>query len=77
MAVKIRLAKFGKKGQPTYRLVAVDERKKRSGAYIENLGFYNPSVKPAQIKIKKERVEYWKSRGAQMSEAVKKLVEQK
>jgi len=74
MAVKIRLSRFGKKHQPTYRIIAVDESKKRDGKYLENLGFYNPIVKPAVVKIDKERFEYWLSVGAKPTEAVRNLI---
>jgi len=74
MAVKIRLTRLGKKDQPVYRVVAVDSRKKRDGAYIEKIGYYNPSIEPPEIKIDKDKLNYWLSRGAQMTEAVMKLV---
>lgn len=77
MAVKIRLSRYGKKKQPSYRVVVVDEDKKRDGAYIENLGYYNPSIKPEKVKIDKKRVDYWKEKGAQITKAVRRLLEKK
>lgn len=74
MAVKIRLSRFGKKHQPSYRIIAVDESKKRDGKYLENLGFYNPMIKPPIVKINKERYDHWLSVGAKPTEAVKKLI---
>lgn len=67
MAVKIRLMRIGSKGRPFYRVVAVDERAKRTGKYLELLGTYNPLTEPKQILIKEDRVKYWVERGAQKS----------
>jgi len=75
--VKIRLTRLGKKGQPVYRIVAIDSRKKRDGAYIENLGSYNPSVTPEEIKIDRKGIEEWVKKGAQISDKVRELMEAK
>lgn len=72
--VKIRLARFGKKGEPHYRLVAIQAREKRESKAIEYLGYYNPRTKPSTVDIKKERVEYWLSVGAQPTETVAYLL---
>ena len=72
--VKIRLARYGKKKQPTYRLVVSDVRKDTLGTYIESLGSYNPSVNPKTIIIDAERVKYWLSVGAQPSPTVHNLL---
>lgn len=72
--VKIRLARYGKKKQPSYRLVVSDARKDTLGTYIENLGSYNPTVIPKQITIKADRVKYWLSVGAQSSPTVHNLL---
>ncbi len=74
MSVAIRLMRFGKKGAPTYRVVAVHKRSKAVGAYLENLGHYNPMVEPPTIVIKHDRVDHWISRGAQLSEGCEKLM---
>jgi len=74
MSVKIRLSRFGKKPQPSYRIIAVDESKKRDGRYLENLGFYNPQVKPPLVKVNQERYHYWLSVGAKATKAVEKLL---
>lgn len=74
MAVKLRLTRFGKKNQPMYRLVAIDESKKRDGKSIEVLGTYNPSQKDNQIEVKTERLKYWLSVGARPSDTVKNLL---
>ena len=72
--LKIRLARTGSTNRKTYRIVAIEEGKRRDGKEVEILGFYNPLVKPPQIKINKDRVEYWQKNGAQMTEAVTKLL---
>ena len=72
--VKIRLSRTGKRNAPSYRIVVADSRTKRDGRIIEKIGFYDPKTKPATIKFNQKRVDYWLSQGAQMTEAVKKLV---
>lgn len=74
MAVKIRLARFGKKGQPNYRIVAIDESKKRNGRYLEALGLYNPMVQPPMVKINQERYHYWLSVGGKPTDTVRNLI---
>lgn len=76
MSVKIRLMRFGKKGYVTYRIVAIDERKKRDGSYLELIGTYNPMIEPALIKIDNKKVAQWQKNGAQLSEGVRKLMKQ-
>ncbi|MBI2450898.1 MAG: 30S ribosomal protein S16 [Parcubacteria group bacterium] len=66
--LKIRLRRVGKKKQPNFRVVLTEEKNKVKGKYIEELGFYNPAQNV--LNFKKERVEYWASKGAQMSETV-------
>jgi len=73
MAVKIRLSRVGKKKAPFYRIVAVDSRKKRDGAYLENLGTYD-GLKGVILNLDLDRVDYWISQGAIVSDTVKKLV---
>lgn len=72
--VKIRLMRMGRKKIPFYRIVAVDSRKKRDGAYIEKLGYYNPLTSPATIQIDGERVRYWMDRGAKPTDTVHNLL---
>ncbi len=72
--LKIRLAQTGTTNRKTYRIVAIEEGKRRDGKQVEILGFYNPLVKPPQIQINKDRVAYWKKNGAQITEAVQKLL---
>jgi len=73
MAVAIRLFRLGKKDKPFYRIVVADKRNKRQGKYIEEIGYYNPLKEPAEVKINKERLDYWLSRGAILSEGLQKL----
>lgn len=73
MAVAIKLIKYGKKGQPSYRIVAIDKREKRNGPYIEKIGLYNPLTNPPVLTINKERYKYWLNKGAEISEGILKL----
>lgn len=74
--VKIRLARAGAKKRPFYHIVVADQRRSRDGRYVERLGFFNPVAiggeKPLKIDV--ERVEYWQTQGAQLSERVLNLV---
>ncbi len=74
MAVKIRLTRMGAKKAPFYRLIATDSRVARDGKCIENLGTYNPTVDPVAVNINVERVKYWLSVGAQMTDTAKELI---
>jgi len=73
MAVKIRFSRIGKKNRPYWRIVAVDSRKKRDGAYLDNLGTYDP-IKKQAIQFHKERIQEWVAKGAECSPAVVKLL---
>lgn len=72
--LKIRLAQHGSKNRRTYRIIAIEEGKRRNGRPVENLGFYNPLVKPAQLSIDQKRLEYWIENGAKVTDGVKKLL---
>ncbi len=72
MAVKIRFTRVGKKHAPIYRIVAIDSRKKRDGACLENLGTYNPLTKEI-VQWHTDRIAYWESHGAIVTDAVKRL----
>ncbi len=74
MSVKIRLSRTGKKNAPSYRIVAIDSRSPRDGRPLEILGHYNPSMTPPSFSVDKERIEYWRSVGAQTTKAVEKLL---
>lgn len=73
MPVTIRLMRFGKRGYATYRIVALDKRKKRDGSYIEKVGTYNPHA-PSPFVIDGEKLNYWLKKGAVLSEGVQKLM---
>ncbi|ADH64144.1 MAG: 30S ribosomal protein S16 [Deinococcota bacterium] len=74
---KIRLSRFGSKGNPHYRIVVVDERNKRDGAYIERIGYYDPRKTTKDwLKVDAERAKYWLGTGAQPTETAKKLLKQ-
>jgi small subunit ribosomal protein S16 len=73
MAVKIRLRRMGAKRQPTYRVVIAEEQKARNGAFIENIGHYNPRSEPPTIVIDEARALHWLKNGAQPSDSVARL----
>lgn len=73
--VMIRLARFGARKQPYYRVVVIEKDRARNGRSIEVVGTYNPRTNPATVDLKRERIDYWTGKGAQMSDTVKKLVE--
>ncbi len=70
----IRLARFGKKKQPFYRIVVLDKRKPRNGRTVEVVGTYDPLKNPALINLDAERVKYWLSVGAQPSDTVRSFL---
>ena len=74
MAVKIKLARFGKIREPFYRIVVADARTRRSGRAIENIGLYHPKADPSVIQVDSERAQYWLSVGAQPTEPVLSLL---
>jgi len=71
----IRLARFGAKKKPFYRVVVIEKERARNGRALEVIGHYNPLANPPQIVLQHERVEHWTKAGAQMSDTVKRLVE--
>ncbi len=75
--VKIRLRRMGKKKQPTYRVVVADSRAPRDGRFIETIGFYDPRTEPPTVQIKEGRALYWLSQGAQLTDAVTRLLRNK
>lgn len=64
----------GAKKQPSYRVIVKEKQSKRDGAYLENLGTYNPTRNPAEIKLKMDRVNYWIEKGAKPTLTVSKLI---
>ena len=65
MATKIRLKRIGRRNRPFYRLVIMDARKRRDGAAIEEVGWYNPTAKDEMYSLKEDRILYWLEEGAQ------------
>lgn len=74
MSVKIRMTRTGANKDIAYRVVATDGRCPRDGKNLEVLGWYDPKHKGANFSLKMDRIEYWKSKGAQVSDTVKSLV---
>lgn len=72
----IRLMRTGAKKRPSYRIVVKEKQSKRDGAFLENLGTYNPTREPAEINLKSDRVQYWLSKGAQPTDTVRRLIKQ-
>jgi small subunit ribosomal protein S16 len=74
--VKIRLARFGKKKQPTYRIVAADVRAPRDGRFLDRLGWYDPRANPGarRLELNLERIRYWLGVGARTTDTVSKLM---
>jgi small subunit ribosomal protein S16 len=69
----IRLARMGARKQPYYRVVVIEKERARNGRAVEIVGTYNPRTSPASIDLKRDRIEYWVSKGAQLSDRVQKL----
>lgn len=72
--LKIRLRRGGTKGAPFYRVVVSDSQKTPRAATVEQVGTYDPTKNPMQVSIDKERVQYWVSQGAKLSETVKSIL---
>lgn len=72
--LRIRLARFGAKKKPTYRLVVIDKRNSRDSDCVEVVGHYNPVAEPAAVVLKYDRLEHWINVGAQPSGTVSRLL---
>ena len=70
----IRLARIGARKQPYYRVVVIDKERARNGRSVEIVGLYNPRTSPATIDLKRDRIDYWVSKGAQLSDTVRRLL---
>jgi small subunit ribosomal protein S16 len=70
----IRLARIGARKQPYYRVVVIEKERARNGRSAEVVGTYNPRTTPASVDLKRERIDYWVSKGAQCSDRVRKLM---
>ncbi len=73
MAVKLRLKRMGSKKRPFYRVVAADSRSPRDGRFIEEVGYYNPIVEPAEVKIDEEKALKWLKDGAIPTDTVRDI----
>ncbi len=74
MAVVLRLSRAGTHKAPFYHVVATDSRKPRDGAYLEDVGIYDPTRRPELIQLKGDRIEYWLKKGARPSETVAEVL---
>jgi small subunit ribosomal protein S16 len=70
----IRLARFGARKQPYYRIVVIEKDRARNGRSIEVVGTYNPRTSPMSVDLKHDRINYWRGVGAQVSPTVAKLI---
>jgi len=70
----IRLARVGARKQPHYRIVVIEKDRARNGRSVEVVGTYNPRTNPATVDLKRERIDYWTDKGAQLSDRVGKLM---
>jgi small subunit ribosomal protein S16 len=71
----IRLARFGSKKRPTYRLVVIEKERARDSRAVEVVGHYNPVAEPAVVNLQHDRIQHWIARGAQPSDTVKRLMD--
>lgn len=74
MSVRIRLRRVGRKKQPSYRIVVAESQTPRDGAYLDNVGFYNPRREPVELRVDLSKVDQWVGQGAEMTPTVASLV---
>jgi small subunit ribosomal protein S16 len=74
MAVHIRLCRAGAKKRPFYRIIVTDHRSPQGGRFLESIGTYDPTRDPVEFAIQAERLAYWRSKGAQPSATLDKLL---
>jgi len=74
MAVKVRLSRVGGKHRPFFRVVVADERAPRDGSFLELVGTYDPKTDPATVMLKRDRIDYWVSKGALTTRTVTELL---
>ncbi len=76
--VIIRLARGGAHKRPYFHMVATDSRSRRDGKFIERVGFFNPVAAPNEqkLRISMDRIDYWRSHGAQVSPRVERLIKE-
>ncbi|MDQ3685990.1 MAG: 30S ribosomal protein S16 [Acidobacteriota bacterium] len=70
----IRLMRMGAKKRPSYRIIVKEKSSKRDGAYLEKVGFYDPTRNPAEVRLDMDRVSYWIGKGAQPTDTVRQLI---
>jgi len=70
----IRLARFGGKKKPTYRVVVIEKERARNSRSVEVVGLYDPIAKPAAVKLEHDRIEHWMKNGARPSDTVARLI---
>ena len=70
----IRLARYGKKKKPFYRVVVIEKTRPRNGRFVEIVGTYDPLKKPHAVTLKTERIQYWIGCGAQPSDTVRSFL---
>ena len=74
MAVKIRLRRMGQRKAPFYRIVVADSRSPRDGRFIEEIGYYDPTKEPSEIRVDEEAAKKWLANGAQPTQIVEKIL---
>jgi small subunit ribosomal protein S16 len=74
MAVTLRMTRTGNRNNPFFRIIVADSRSPRDGKFLETIGTYDPARSPAVVKLDMDRVAFWRSKGATMSETVSQLV---
>ena len=74
MAVKIRLRRMGQKKAPFYRIVVADSRSPRDGRFIKEIGYYDPTKEPSEIRVDEEAAKKWLANGAQPTQTVEKIL---
>ena len=74
MAVKIRLRRMGQKKAPFYRIVVADSRSSRDGRFIDEIGYYDPTKEPSEIRVDEEAAKKWLANGAQPTQTVEKIL---
>jgi small subunit ribosomal protein S16 len=77
VAVVIRLSRLGSKRKPHHKIVVTEQSRPRDGRFIEEIGYYDPSLKPTMVNVKEERALYWLSVGAKPTETVKRIFKNK
>ena len=72
--LKIRLRRMGAKKAPFYRIVVADSRAPRNGAFVEEIGYFNPIAEPVELKVDNEKAAQWINNGAQPTDTVRDLL---